>query len=70
MLFPDAETLETRDIEYTYGRPSNPTTRSLETALAKLEGGERTFLTPSGLGRSIGDAARFCRCGRAYPHQR
>ena len=36
-------------MEYTYGRPSNPTTRALELALAKLEGGERTFLTPSGL---------------------
>ena len=43
------ETLETRDVEFTYGRPSNPTTRALETALAKLEGGARTFLTPSGL---------------------
>ncbi len=49
VLFPDAETLETRDVEFTYGRPSNPTTRALETALAKLEGGARTFLTPSGL---------------------
>ena len=49
VLFPDAESLETRNVEYTYGRPSNPTTRALETALAKLEGGHRTFLTPSGL---------------------
>ncbi len=49
VLFPDAETLESREVEYTYGRPSNPTTRALETALAKLEGGARTFLTPSGL---------------------
>ena len=49
VLFPDAESLESRDVEYTYGRPSNPTTRALETALATLEGGERTFLTPSGL---------------------
>jgi cystathionine beta-lyase len=49
VLFPDAETLESRKVEYTYGRPSNPTTRALETALAKLEGGARTFLTPSGL---------------------
>jgi cysteine-S-conjugate beta-lyase len=49
VLFPDAETLETRAVEYAYGRPSNPTTRSLEKALAALEGGERTFLTPSGL---------------------
>ena len=49
VLFPDAESLESRAVEYTYGRPSNPTTRALELALAKLEGGERTFLTPSGL---------------------
>jgi len=49
VLFPDAETLESRDVEYTYGRPSTPTTRALETALANLEGGARTFLTPSGL---------------------
>lgn len=49
VLFPDAESLETRAVEYTYGRPSNPTTRALELALAKLEGGAKTFLTPSGL---------------------
>lgn len=49
VLFPDAESLETRTVEYAYGRPSNPTTRSLEKALAALEGGQRTFLTPSGL---------------------
>ncbi len=49
VLFPDAETLESREVEYTYGRPSTPTTRALETALATLEGGAKTFLTPSGL---------------------
>jgi len=49
VLFPDAESLESREVEYTYGRPSNPTTRALELALATLEGGEQTFLTPSGL---------------------
>jgi cysteine-S-conjugate beta-lyase len=49
VLFPDAETLESRQVEYTYGRPSNPTTREIETALAKLEGGARSFMTPSGL---------------------
>lgn len=49
VLFPDAETLESREVEYTYGRPSNPTTRALETAMAKLEGGAQTFLAPSGL---------------------
>jgi cysteine-S-conjugate beta-lyase len=49
VLFPDAETLESRAVEYTYGRPSNPTSREIETALASLEGGARTFMTPSGL---------------------
>ncbi len=49
VLFPDAESLETRDLEFTYGRPSTPTTRLLEQALAELEGGDRTFLAPSGL---------------------
>lgn len=49
VLFPDAERLELRNVEYTYGRPSNPTTRALENALAELEGGDRTFLTSSGL---------------------
>src|SRR5579871_4965078 len=49
VLFPDAKHLEARSLPYAYGRPSNPTTRALEMALAALEGGERTFLTPSGL---------------------
>ena len=49
VLFPDAERLASRDVEYTYGRPSNPTSRALELALAELEGGAQTFLTPSGL---------------------
>ncbi|MBJ7534131.1 cystathionine beta-lyase [Rhodomicrobium vannielii ATCC 17100] len=49
VLYPNAESLESQDIPYTYGRPSNPTTRALEEALAKLEGGARTFLAPSGL---------------------
>ncbi len=32
-----------------YGRLGTPTSRALEAALAQLEGGERCFLTPSGL---------------------
>lgn len=63
VLFPDAETLESRDVEYTYGRPSNPTTRALETALAKLEGGARTFLTPSGLNAIAATLLTFAEAG-------
>jgi cystathionine beta-lyase len=49
VLYPSAERPDAHDTPYTYGRPSNPTTRALEEALAKLEGGARTFLAPSGL---------------------
>jgi len=63
VLFPDAETLESRQVEYTYGRPSNPTTRALETALAKLEGGARTFLTPSGLSAIATTLLTFAEAG-------
>ncbi len=63
VLFPDAETLESRDVEYTYGRPSNPTTRALETAIAKLEGGARTFLTPSGLSAIATTLLTFAEAG-------
>ncbi len=63
VLFPDAETLESREVEYTYGRPSNPTTRALETALAKFEGGARTFLTPSGLSAIATTLLTFAEAG-------
>jgi cysteine-S-conjugate beta-lyase len=63
VLFPDAETLESRDIEFTYGRPSNPTTRALEKAIAALEGGERTFLTPSGLSAIATTLLTFAEAG-------
>ncbi len=63
VLFPDAETLELREVEYTYGRPSNPTTRALETALATLEGGARTFLTPSGLSAIATTLLTFAEAG-------
>ncbi len=63
VLFPDAESLETRAVEYTYGRPSNPTTRALEQALAKLEGGDRTLLTPSGLSAVATTLLTFAEAG-------
>jgi cystathionine beta-lyase len=63
VLFSDAETLESREVEYTYGRPSTPTTRALETALAKLEGGAATFLTPSGLSAIATTLLAFAEAG-------
>jgi cysteine-S-conjugate beta-lyase len=63
VLFPNAESLETRAVEYTYGRPSTPTTRALEEALAKLEGGAKTFLTPSGLSAVATTLLAFAEAG-------
>jgi len=49
ILFPTAAALEANDQEFTYGRLGTPTVRSLEEAIAELEGGYDTRLTPSGL---------------------
>jgi cystathionine beta-lyase len=49
VLFPSAAALEANDQDFTYGRLGTPTVKALETAIAELEGGHRTLLTPSGL---------------------
>ncbi len=49
VLFPDVESLMSGNARYTYGRNGSPTIRLLEEALAELEGGVSTRLTPSGL---------------------
>lgn len=49
VLFPTLEALKTRNQPFTYGRRATPTTRALEDAIARLEGGEATILTGSGL---------------------
>jgi cystathionine beta-lyase len=48
VLFPTAEKLWKRDQPYTYGRSSTPTVKSLEEAIAEVEGGAATALTASG----------------------
>lgn len=48
VLFPTVEALTSHAQPYTYGRRGTPTTRALEEALAKLEGGAKTKLTASG----------------------
>src|SRR5680860_1263710 len=49
VLFPTVAALEANDQDFTYGRLGTPTVRALEDAIAELEGGHRTLLTPSGL---------------------
>ncbi len=48
VLFPTLDKITTRDQPFTYGRRGNPTSVELESAIAALEGGERTILTSSG----------------------
>ena len=48
VLYPTVAKLEARDMPFTYGRHGNPTVRTLETAIAGIEGGVRTVLVPSG----------------------
>jgi cysteine-S-conjugate beta-lyase len=49
VLFPDVACLEANAQEFTYGRLGTPTVKALQEALAELEGGHATLLTPSGL---------------------
>lgn len=49
VIFPTLQSLRSADQEFVYGRNGTPTIRYLEDAIAALEGGVRTVLTPSGL---------------------
>ena len=49
VLFPTLASIEANSQEFTYGRLGTPTVKALEEALAEIEGGHRTLLTPSGL---------------------
>jgi cystathionine beta-lyase len=63
VLFPDVETMNNNSQPYTYGRRGTPTTRALEEALCKLEGGARTVLTPSGLSACLLAILTACSAG-------
>jgi cysteine-S-conjugate beta-lyase len=49
VIFPTLACLEAEDQDYSYGRLGTPTVRAFEEAIAELDGGYRTRLTPSGL---------------------
>ncbi len=48
-LFPDYDTMKTRDQKYTYATRGTPTTDALASALDNLEGSAGTIIVPSGL---------------------
>ncbi|WP_048647685.1 cystathionine beta-lyase [Nitratireductor soli] len=49
VLFPDAETMASRQQKYTYGTRGTPTTDALADAVNALEGAAGTVIVPSGL---------------------
>lgn len=49
VLFPDAETMLTRNQKYTYGTRGTPTSDALAAAIDELEGSAGTVVVPSGL---------------------
>ena len=63
VLFPTMAAIEANDQAYTYGRTGTPTVSALEEAIAELEGGHRTLLTPSGLSAIVTSLLAFARAG-------
>ncbi|MEQ9519789.1 MAG: cystathionine beta-lyase [Parvibaculum sp.] len=49
VLYPTVDALKRGDAKVTYGRRGTPTTFALQDAIAELEGGYRSLVTPSGL---------------------
>ncbi len=49
VLFPTVEELTAYDKDYTYGRRGTPTVSALTSAITALEGGHKSWVTPSGL---------------------
>ena len=63
ILFPTTAALEANDQDFTYGRVGTPTVKALEDAIAELEGGHRTLLTPSGLSAIVTALMAFVASG-------
>jgi len=67
VLHPDLESYEApRDEDYqriSYGRNGTPTTRALEEAVARLEGGYRAVAVPSGLAAILASLCAFVKNG-------
>jgi cysteine-S-conjugate beta-lyase len=66
VLFPTVEALEANTQDFTYGRLGTPTVKALEEAIAELEGGHRTLLTPSGLSAIATSLLAFVSAGDEF----
>ena len=63
VLFPTLDALGRYDQDYTYGRRGTPTVRALESAVAALDGGHRTWVAPSGLAAITAVLVAFTKAG-------
>jgi cystathionine beta-lyase len=63
ILYPDLAALDSHAMPFTYGRHGNPTTQSLEEAVAQLEGAAAVSLVPSGLGAVTSAILSVCSAG-------
>jgi cystathionine beta-lyase len=63
VLFRTLDSFERRDQRYTYGRRGTPTSEALESAIAQLEGGARTWLAPSGAAAIVTALLSFTKAG-------
>jgi len=63
VLFKTVDSLEKRQARYVYGRRGTPTSEALEEAIARLEGGTRTVLAPSGTAAIASTLISFTKAG-------
>jgi cystathionine beta-lyase len=63
ILYPNLAALDAHSMPFTYGRHGNPTTQSLEEAIAELEGAAAVSLVPSGLGAVTSAILSVCNAG-------
>lgn len=63
VLFKSLDAFEKREQRYVYGRRGTPTTDALEEIICTLEGGARTWLTPSGAAAIAAALLAFTKAG-------
>ena len=63
VLFPDSETMESRNQKYYYGTHATPTTDALTNAVNELEGSAGTMIAPSGLAAVTVPLLAFLKAG-------
>ncbi|MCP4183810.1 MAG: cystathionine beta-lyase [Hyphomicrobiales bacterium] len=63
VLFPDYETMKSRDQKYTYATRGTPTTDALSDALDQLEGSAGTIIVPTGLAAVTVPMLAFAKAG-------